>query len=127
MGYGNKRADCIEPAKKLADELTKMELMRFRGRVRWRVSIWENVGWHYCVISPCGRWKVHPHHKGNDVTKKIEIYNAFLGNKGTIGGYYAESGKTVRAAIVVTARKAYADITWRAALLDRPLPPREYA
>jgi hypothetical protein len=37
----------------------------------WTVRLWENLGWHYEVISPCGRIKVSNGYGGS--------YTAFLG------------------------------------------------
>jgi hypothetical protein len=126
MGYGNTKKDCIEPARKLAAHLTGLGLLEY-GPKKWKVEIWENLGWHYAAISPCGRWKVHPHHKDSDVRKKVRSYSAFLGEKGRAGGYWSEIANSARAAIVNTAKKAYEDIVWRATFLDLPIPPRKFA
>ena len=67
-------------AKKLATSLGK----------GWKVRVWENLGWHYCANSPCGRIKVHKGH--ND-------YFAFLGEPDSCGGRWSADGKTARSAI----------------------------
>ena len=73
-------------AKKLATSLGK----------GWKPDVWENLGWHYRVWSPCGRISVHPH------------YTAFLGDPFESGGRWAEHGKTARSAIrnVIAVAKA---------------------
>jgi hypothetical protein len=60
----------------------------------WRPRVWENLGWHYCAVSSCGRWKVHAHH---DHKTRVS-YSAFLGDDGP-GGLWAESGETPEAAM----------------------------
>jgi hypothetical protein len=77
-------------AKKLASRLGK----------GWTPSVWENLGWHYCVISPCKRIKVHCN--GN--------YTAYLGEPNSTGGRWAESGKTPESAIKKTVAAAKADL-----------------
>lgn len=53
----------------------------------WKPHVWENLGWHYSAISPCGRWKVH----ASTFRGKIAGYTAFLGHPGP---KWAETGKT---------------------------------
>ena len=31
---------------------------------RWTSRVWENLGWHYAAVSPCGRGQVHGHGDG---------------------------------------------------------------
>jgi hypothetical protein len=54
----------------------------------WKTRVHENLGWHYNVISPCGRIKISG--------KELESYTAFLGDKKEkcCGGTWAESGRT---------------------------------
>jgi hypothetical protein len=60
---------------------------------KWRPRVWENLGWHYGAISPCGRLKVYP-------LSVLTGYHAFLGDAGTNGcGRWVESGRTAQAAI----------------------------
>jgi hypothetical protein len=67
----------------------------------WTPRVWENLGWHYSAISPCGRWKVHPFiYKG-----KVEGYTAFLGEVGG-GGIWTGQGGTPQEAIAKTRAKA---------------------
>ena len=84
-------------------------LARALGKT-WTFRVWENLGWHYCAISPCGRWKVHSNHRAN--------YTAFLGEAGEPGGYWAEHGSTPQEAVMNTRAKAYAEVAHRAGLLD---------
>lgn len=87
----------------------------------WVPRHWENLGWHYSAISPCGRWKVHP---GNG------IYHAFLGTDSRSGGIWTGSADTIQEAIVKTRAAALDEIAAKAALLDLPLgvaEPRLFA
>lgn len=65
----------------------------------WVPEVWENLGWHARAISPCGRWSVHPDPKGESVT-------AFLGPPGSLGGRWAASGRTARAAMARVRQEA---------------------
>jgi hypothetical protein len=58
---------------------------------KWKPRVWENLGWHYCAISPCGRIKVHPGHATG--------YLAFLGEADSSGGRWVERARTPKAAI----------------------------
>jgi hypothetical protein len=78
----------------------------------WKPRVWENLGWHWSVISPCGRWKIHPPKREGDT------YVAFLGDKDSPGGKWAEHGKTVSAAIINTWRVASADLAYYASFND---------
>jgi hypothetical protein len=79
----------------------------------WKPRMNENMGWYYSAVSPCGRWKVHPHAFGGDVS-----YTAFLGDAGAGGGYWAESGDTPQAAIVNAWKVAKAAINEWASFLS---------
>lgn len=59
--------------------------------VGWKPHVWENLGWFYSAISPCGRIKVH--HNRSD-------YTAFLGKPNCAGGPWAEHGPSAREAVV---------------------------
>lgn len=78
----------------------------------WQPRVWENLGWHYSAISPCGRWKIHPFIYGG----KIDSYTAFLGDAGSSGGRWAESGKTPRAAMRATWKAIEAERAYFATL-----------
>lgn len=71
----------------------------------WKPDVWENLGWHYRVISPCGRIKLYPG------------YTAFLSPKGDIGGEFCEHGKTPRSAIQNTLKVAKARIAYYNSLI----------
>ncbi len=63
----------------------------------WTPHVWENLGWHYCAHSVCGRIKVHPETcppKGGP-----RYYHAFLGEAGSAGGRWVEDSKTASAAV----------------------------
>ena len=67
----------------------------------WTAQVWENLGWHYKVRSPCGRLTVHP--------GSMDGFTAFLGPVGGIGGRWAEHGDTPQLAIDATVAKAVAE------------------
>lgn len=91
-------------AKKLAERLGK----------GWKPRVWENLGWHYAVISPCGRWKIHPHvYQG-----KAEGYTAFLGESTSPGGIWAEHGDTPEEAIAKTRKVAQKHLQYYADILN---------
>jgi len=79
----------------------------------WKPRVWENLGWHYCAITTCGRWKVHTAIRGG----KIEGYTAFLGED-SLGGRWARSGSTPRKAIRSTRDAAKAEFEIIRILLD---------
>jgi hypothetical protein len=80
----------------------------------WTGELWENLGWHYLVRSPCGRITIYPHiHRG-----RIYDYGAFLNKRGEIGGIWAENGKTPRAAMEATIASAKKDIKFYQSLVD---------
>ncbi|KKL16309.1 hypothetical protein LCGC14_2496860 [marine sediment metagenome] len=66
----------------------------------WTPRVWENLGWHYAVRSPCGHLSVHPSGIG---------FIAFLGEPGDIGGRWAEHGNTPQEAIDATVGVAVAE------------------
>ena len=67
----------------------------------WIPRVWENLGWHYSVRSPCGRLMVHP--------SSVDGFTAFLGPVGGIGGRWAEHGDTPQKAIDATVAVAVAE------------------
>ena len=67
----------------------------------WTSRVWENLGWHYEVRSPCGRLSVHP---GSGAS-----FIAFLGEPDGIGGRWAEHGDTPQEAIDATVAVALAE------------------
>jgi hypothetical protein len=73
---------------------------------RWKPRVWENLGWHYSAISPCGSIKVHSSYPEG------EMWTAYFGPEAT-GGKWAESGKTPWEAIdavVATGREYETEI-----------------
>lgn len=72
----------------------------------WKPQVFENLGWHARVVSPCGRINVSLPTRLNDTG-----YTAFLGPKSTQpGGKWAESGSTPGEAIENVLNAARADI-----------------
>lgn len=72
----------------------------------WKARVWENLGWHYSVLSPCGRWKIHPHHGEDHDRRRKTTYSAFLGDADSPGGTWAEHGDSPRAAMAAVWRVA---------------------
>lgn len=60
----------------------------------WTYRVWENLGWHYAVKSPCTRMEIHHSRYGNR-----SIYTAFLGDYGSIGGHWTASREDPKEAI----------------------------
>ena len=56
----------------------------------WTPRVWENLGWHYCVVSPCKRIELYFSKPG---------YIAFLGEAGSSSGLWVECGDTAELAI----------------------------
>ena len=75
----------------------------------WTPRVWENLGWHYEVRSPCGRLSVHPSGAG---------FIAFLGEPGGIGGRWAQHGDTPREAIDATVAAAVAEYEEIGAIIE---------
>ena len=48
----------------------------------WRVYVWENLGWHWALESPCLHWRIHPHRHdwgdGGANRRRITGFGAFL-------------------------------------------------
>lgn len=83
-----------------AARLAGKSLAKTLGR-GWTWKVWENLGWHYKAISPCGRIKVTSHNC------------AFLGDPGSSGGRWAEHGRTPKSAVrnvIAAAKKDLAKI-----------------
>lgn len=58
----------------------------------WHVNVWPNQGWHACIVSPCGRLKVHRSLVGSG-------YVVYLGDPSSAGGTWVGRGATPSAAI----------------------------
>lgn len=85
----------IYQARKLRDRMGK----------RWRINIWENMGWHYRVISPCGRIYLHPG------------YIAFLGEPNAGGGRYTFQHSHPERAVLGVIETAKRDLATIGAIL----------
>ncbi len=77
----------------------------------WSPEVWENLGWHYKSVSPCGRIKVHPHSFGGR-------FVAFLGEPSFPGGKWAEHGDSPREAVNAVIAKARAEMDDIAASIE---------
>jgi len=75
----------------------------------WTPHVWENLGWHYSVLSPCRRLKIHP---GGGT------FTAFLGSAASSGGVFAETARTPRAAIAAVRARAAAQLAESIAMLE---------
>lgn len=75
------------------------------GAPHWKPRVWENLGWHHCAISSCGRLKVHPHGYG------LVYFTAYLDNDGGGGGIWTAQAKTAKAAARNVVAKATEE--WR--------------
>ena len=80
----------------------------------WNAEVWENLGWHYMVRSPCGRIQLH----ASVYDGKVYGYNAYLHRKGETGGIWSESGKTPQDAIRKTIDAAKKDIAFYQSLVE---------
>jgi|GEM_PF-852899 len=89
----------------------------------WTVEVWENLGWHYQAVSPCGRFKVSCD-PGNGY--RGSTFTAFLGDTGGhCGGTWAKTADTPEEAILAVAREAVADLhKIGAVFLDMPFEAR---
>ena len=76
----------------------------------WTTDVWENLGWHYAVRSPCGRLTVHP--------GSANSFIAFLGEPGMIGGRWDEYGDTPQEAIDATVAVAAAEYKQIGAIIE---------
>lgn len=76
----------------------------------WSPEIWENLGWHWAAISPCGRIKVHP--------SSATGFHAFLGEPGCAGGRWAVYGKTARSSVRNVVRAARAELSKIGAMIE---------
>jgi len=89
----------------------------------WSVVVWENLGWHYQAVSPCGRFKVSCD-PGNGY--RGSTFTAFLGDAdGHSGGRWAQTADSPEEAILAVAREAVADLhKIGAVFLDMPFQAR---
>jgi hypothetical protein len=78
----------------------------------WKTRVHENLGWHYNVISPCGRIKISG--------KEFGTYTAFLGDKkDTVCiGSWAEHGNTPEQAMARVIKTAKAQLAKINAAID---------
>ncbi len=72
----------------------------------WHVRVWENLGWHANLVSPCGRMKVH----WNTFPENGTSYIAYLGDADSPGGYWTGSASTPQAAIAKAVEAGRAEL-----------------
>ena len=61
----------------------------------WTTEVHENLGWHWTVISPCGRIRVSGGYRDNFPKR----FHAMLCRRGDVAGRYVGEGRTPRAAV----------------------------
>lgn len=83
----------------------------------WRSEIWENLGWHGNIISPCGRIKIS---QRRGIIGKAS-YDSYFGDPGDIGARWTASGSTLEKAIEAVTLVAKQDLAKIGAIL-RNLP-----
>jgi hypothetical protein len=94
--------------------VTKSETLARRMGSGWTTRVWENMGWHYSVQSPCRRIRVHPpHERAGDTT-----YSAFLGDRDSIGGRWTAHDRAPERAVALVIEKAKADLAKLGAMLE---------
>jgi hypothetical protein len=76
----------------------------------WELQVWENLGWHYCAVSECGRIKVHPYRRRSDG------FHAFLGHG--VGGRWTGDGATPKKAVAAVIAEARADVEGLMSLVE---------
>lgn len=76
----------------------------------WEPNVWENLGWHYKAISPCGLIKVHKPQDG--------LYTAFFGTPDSGGRWFADN-RTPKGAVAAVIAVAQAEADGIKALLNR--------
>jgi hypothetical protein len=91
-------------------DLAKKLSAAFGGK--WTPKVWENMGWYYKAISPCGRLEVY----GDN-----GHYLEYLGQADTLSGLrvntHSKSGQTPMAAVNNVLKVAKADLARLSALL----------
>ncbi|KKL25037.1 hypothetical protein LCGC14_2409320 [marine sediment metagenome] len=75
----------------------------------WEPEVWENLGWHYSVQSPCKRLSVSP---------SLGSFMAFLGEPGGIGGRWSAHGETPQEAIKAVIAVAVAEYEEIGAIIE---------
>jgi len=89
------KAKAMKAARSLAKKLG-------RG---WKPRVWANSGWHYQVVSPCGRLVVFPGHQDWH-----QDWHVLLGDRGSGTGRYKAHARTFRVAIRRVIEIARADL-----------------
>ncbi len=99
-----------------AFELATKEAARLCAKLGagWTPRVWENLGWHTSVRSPCGRLVVHINITGSPILGnwKPSGYTAYLGSKTNMNSNrWSESAKTPAGAIRGVLEQARAEIS----------------
>lgn len=72
----------------------------------WKYRTWENLGWHYEAISPCGCISVHA-----NAFRRSTTYTAYFEVPSTTGQWIS-SAKTPRAAVKAAIRGFECEMAW---------------
>lgn len=78
--------------------------------VGWKAYVWENLGWHYAVQNG-----------GLSISPNGGSFTAYIGDHvdGTVGGWWAEIGRTSKAALRKAIEKGMADVVPKEQALAR--------
>ena len=76
----------------------------------WKVDVFENMGWHFSVVSRCDRMKVH---------QDGGTFTAYFGEPGP-GGRWVAAAKTPRRAVARVVRAARRDLRRLKAIVRWP-------
>jgi len=87
------------------------ELVQELGVDNWEPHVWENLGWHFEVISKNGWWTIEPYtYRGKSVCEARELYSAGIrAYKGHIGLRWTGHGNTPQEAMEDTMKNARED------------------
>ncbi len=77
---------------------------------RWKPRVWENLGWHFSAVSPCGRLEVH-----RDGERS---FTAYLGEPNSPGGRWAEGAGSAAAAVKAVVREGRRELAEVTALVE---------
>lgn len=88
---------------------TSAEALARRLGKGWTPFVWENLGWHYRVVSPCKRISV------NEGERR---YGAFLGDRGEIAHQWSAHASKPELAVARVIRAAKVDLAKLGARLE---------
>lgn len=103
---------CTYAEYRAATERARDLAQKLRG---WTVDVWENLGWHSEITSPCGRLHVY-------TEPAQKTYMAFLNHKGEGGGRFSGVATTPKEAVRLAVEQGRAELANLEALLkDLPV------